>query len=136
MHFLLQVAPTTQQAIQTAVDAKADQWYAPLVGALVLAGVALIAALGGLALAWVNTAKAKLLAAEATAQAVAAKALNDVNSQRITNVSAHVARVDGQQTELARDVGRVVGQITGTGNGGPLPGGIVGGNLTDRPKGT
>jgi uncharacterized protein (UPF0333 family) len=47
-------------------------------------------------------ANSNALAAQTTA--VAANAKSDINSQRITNVSAHAAAIDGKLTDVARSM--------------------------------
>jgi hypothetical protein len=64
------------------------------------------------AVAFYRSMRAEVAAAAAQGSANAAQASSDQNSQRITNTSAHVARVDGQQTELAQKVGEVAGAAT------------------------
>ncbi len=69
--------------------------------ALVAGGVALIAALGSLVLAWINVGKAKAAAAEAKAQAETAKAVGEVNSQRLTNTNARIDLTNATLTNVA-----------------------------------
>jgi hypothetical protein len=86
--------------------------------------------------------------AQGTANVAEAKA--DSNSTRITNTALHTQKVDDRLTDVAFKAGQAMG--TGTGNAGPLPGGLVGQNLNqtltgsgfnplagsslDKPKGT
>jgi hypothetical protein len=93
------LAQTTQQAVETAVSASTDRWYDALIAAIVVAGVALITALSGLAMAWVNAWKAKAAVAEAKAKAEAAQAATQTNSERITTTSR---AVDNMRSDLTR----------------------------------
>ena len=120
-------AQTTRQVAEAAQQTAHDigSLKSALIGAAILAGVSLITALGGVALAWANALKAK-------GEAAAAKAMAEVSNQRITNVSRHIANVDSKQTDLAKDVGQVQGML---GNGitpSPL---TFSGQLIDKPKG-
>src|SRR5881394_3799870 len=82
--------PTTQQAVEQAVQAKADQWYTPIIAAIALGGVAIVGVVVTFVVTLIKSkaavveanSKADIAAAEARAAAAEAKGKADAAAAR------------------------------------------------------
>ncbi len=79
-------------------------------------------------IAAITAAVATILGAYALYKSAASAKATDINTQRIGNVSRHVADMDGRQTGLAEKVGHSAGMLEAA-NRTPQP-------PIDRPKAT
>lgn len=113
MHLLLQ----TTQPVPSQLAS--DIVYV-VVGTLGAVGAFVGVVLG--AMAYYRSGKAIDKGNAALTTATVSERMATTNSDRIGRVAAHVSRVDGQQTDLAKDVGKVIGKEQNQGQNGSTGG--------------